>query len=548
MTILACVCWVAVWGGLWNGPAQAAASNPKATTRPVQVTVYPNGARVVREGEIELGAGTHAVLFTDLPASIVEPSLRLNVEGPKGTHFYGVAVRKDFTPHTVDARTRRLQKQIQDLQDQRTDLQDKIAARQAEMNLLRTYGVGTRPKKGAKTETVSDFTQSAATIAKRIAELTVADRKDERKIRELDAQITALNRQLAQSGANAREKRTAQADLELKEAGRVRFKLTYQVGGASWTPAYDINLEANGDKPHLELGFNALIRQNTGEDWKGVTLTLSTSRPSENTQAPDPTNWWLGTYALQTQLYRNRHGMPSAAPEVARKAEDTATKFMRGKSAELEPAELELAKTVQSEFAVNYSIKIPKDILSDGSDHRVGVTQDPHPVTLTLVTVPRLSTSTFLEAAVTYGGEQILLPGRAELFRDGELVGNTQLKARAPGEVFDLGFGSDDLVRVERKRGDEKSSPGDRRYRWLTTVSNFHPDVRVIEVREQLPRTQQREIRVDVTEASPDPQPEDTTKPGLYRWRMEIKPKEKATVTFAYRVRYPENIQLTGME
>ncbi|MBL7716999.1 MAG: mucoidy inhibitor MuiA family protein [Bdellovibrionales bacterium] len=541
-----------VAGAFLSIPFAAATTTPttKAVTLPKQVTIYPNGARVVREGKVELKEGTHSVLFTDIPASIVESSLRLSVEGPKGTRFYGVAMKKEFTPKIVDARTRKLREKLQVLQDEKTDLHDKMEARRAEMNILRTYGQTPKPVGNKKTKEVSavDFTQSAATIAKRIAALTADNRKDERKVREIDLKINALNGELAQGSSSAREKRTAQADLELKTAGTVQFKLTYQVSGASWTPVYDLNLDSQGEKPKLELGFNGTIRQSTGEDWKGVTLLLSTARPSENTQVPDPTNWWLSYYTVQTQLYRSRSGMPSAAPEVAARDVEVGKKFMKGKAEELEPAELELAKTVQAAFTVTYSINIPKDIPSDGSDHRVGIVQSPHDVELSLVVVPKLSLATFIDAKVTYGGDQILLPGNAQLFRDGEFVGTASLAAKAPGETFNLGFGQDDLVRTERKKGDTKSSPGDRRYQWTTTVSNFHPSARAIEVREQLPRTQQKEIKIEAMDISPDPLPENPERPGLYSWKLNLKPKEKASIVFSYRVRHPEKVDVSGLE
>ncbi len=520
----------------------------KAVTVPKQVTIYPNGARVTREGSLDLLPGPHSVLFNDIPASVVESSLRLSVEGPEGTRYYGVAFKKEFTSKVVDARTRKIRDQIQHLQDQRTDILDKISARNTEIAILRSYGAPRNLKREQPETRIDTFTKSASKIAQRIAVLTSENRLDERRAREIDLKINALNNQLAQGSSSAREKRTAQADLELKKAGTTRFKLTYQVSGASWTPTYDLNLDTKAEKPRLELGFNGTIRQNTGEDWKDVTLMLSTSRPSENTQVPDPSNWWLNSYTIQRQLYRKKYGMPpSAAPESSRDIE-VGQKFAKGKSEELEPAELELAKTIQAAFAVNYSINVLKDIPSDGAEHRVGILQSTYFLDLVLVVVPRLSLATFIEAEVKYEGEQILLPGSAQLFRDGDFVGTTTLAAKAPGESFDLGFGQDDLIRVERKRGDEKSTPIERRNRWITTLANFHPNNRAIEVREQLPRTQQKEIKIDVIEVSPDPVAENPEKPGLIVWKFDLKPKEKTNVTFAYRVRHPEGLDVSLLE
>lgn len=531
-------------------PSLAAVS---AVTSPKQVTVFPNGARVVREGTLELTEGVHEVVFPDLPASVIESSLRLSVEGPKGTKLYGVSFKKEYTSDVVDARTRRLNDRIQVLQDQKTDLSDQIESRQTEIAMLKTYTREGGKKEGVNNGKIADFTLSASTIAKRIADLTASNRKDERIIRDIDSKITALSNQLAQGSSSAREKRAAQADIELTQAGATRFKLTYQVAGASWTPVYDLNLDTTGEKPSLELGFNAGVRQSTGEDWKGVSLTLSTSRPTESTQVPDPTNWWLNYYTTQTRLYRKSMGLANA-PAAMAMDEAVASKIMSGRDKELEPAEVEMAQSVQAAFAVNYSIKVRRDIPSDGSDHRVGIVQESHPVEVTIVAVPRLALAAYLEAKIAYNGEQILLPGSAQLFRDGDFVGNASLTAKAPGESFELGFGQDDLIRVERKMVEERSgksgffSKGERRYRWVTTLANYHQGLRTVEVREQLPRVQQKDIKVETVEITPKALAENPEKPGLICWKMDLKPKEKTKITFAYKVNYPGNIQLSGLE
>jgi uncharacterized protein (TIGR02231 family) len=221
------------------------------------------------------------------------------------------------------------------------------------------------------------------------------------------------------------------------------------------------------------------------------------------------------------------------------------------------PADVVTAQTVRSEYAMSFQILTRRDIPSDGSDHRVGVAQNSHPVKLTLVAVPRLSQAAYLEAKVTYGGDQTLLAGTAQLFRDGDFVGTTDLEAKAPGESFDLGFGQDDQIHVERKAmKDEEGkaggifdiNKGERRYRWVTTIANYHVGAREVEVREQLPRSRQQNIEVSAGELKPAPALEDKDKPGLTVWKLVLGPKEKTKVDFAYNVKFPAGTQVSGLE
>lgn len=533
-----------------------------ASTLPMQVTVFPDSARVVREGSLILKVGPQHILFPDLPASLIESSLRLTVEGPSGTKLFGVGMKKEFTPEVVEARTRKLKERLQLLEDQKTDLVDRMEARKTEIEILKglaKQGTDTAAKEGAThTGTIIDFTHSAGAVGRRVAKLLAASRLDERGIRNLDLKIAALNNQLNEGSSSAREKRTAEADIELPKAGTARFTLTYQVSGASWSPLYDLRLETEGVNPSLDMAFNAGIRQNTGEDWKNVMLTLSTSRPTEGTQVPDPTNWWLDFINRQVLKAKRAFGMSYSLPR-SKNAELNNQIFSDDKDVEEGPipAEVVTAQTVRSEYAMSFNIPTRRDIPSDGSDHRVGVSQKSHPVEINLVSVPRLSQAAYLEAKIIYDGEQTLLPGLVQLFRDGDYVGTTGLEAKAPGESFDLGFGQDDQIHVERKamkneEGDARGlfdvNKGERRYHWVTTIANYHTGARSVEVREQLPRSRQEKIEVSAGDMKPKPAVEDAGKPGLTVWKLVLGPKEKTKVDFAYNVKFPSGTQVVGLE
>ncbi len=548
-------CIALAWG--WTAPGFGEVT---AVTHPRQVTVFPDNARVTREGSLELKAGPQKVAFPDLPASVVGSSLRLTVEGPRGTKLYGVNLRNDFTSDVVEERTRVLRNKIQGLEDQKTDLSDQIESRKTEVELLKELG-----KEGTHTatiqgpahpETLMDFTHSADAVGKRIAILTAANRKDERAARSLEGRVQALKNQLSEGSAPAREKRVAEADLDLPEAGTVRFVLDYQVSGASWTPLYDLRLNTEGEKPGLNLDFNAGVRQNTGEDWKNVALTLSTSRPTEGTQVPDPTNWWLDFRNFAPKPMSNTFGTLG----YARMDKEERNKLKAADVAAYAPpapAEVVEAETVRSEYAVSFSIPVRRDVPSDGSEHRVGIAQESHPVKLTLVVVPRLSQAAYLEAKITYNGEQALLPGKAQLFRDGDFVGAASLSAKAPGEAIELGFGQDNQVHVERKAVKDLAgkagglfdfNKGERQYRWITTIANYHQGNRSIVVREQLPRSRQKNIEVESGDLMPKPEKENPDKPGLVCWKLDLKPKQNQKIDFSYKVKYPAGIEVEGLE
>jgi len=531
-------------------PVLASAASVEVKAAPREVTVYPDSAMVVRTGEARFPAGQSVAVIPDIPSQVEDASVRVSVEGPAGTRFFGIRIRRAFTPEAAEDRVRELQGKIRELENRREDLKDRIDARNVEIEILKSISKdsGARAAAGGG---IGSFTEGTKGIGARVAVLLGESRKDEREQRELDGKTQALRNELALAGSGAREKKAAEADLELAGEGTVKFTVEYTVPGAGWVPVYDLHL-SGGKKPQMNLTFAGQVRQSTGEDWKDVKLTLSTSRPTDIGTIPDPTNWWLD-YAQPPRpiLQKSRSARPMAAEAPAAMAMG-----MGGIADQsLAPVSMDQAETLRAEFATTYSVNSPMTVPSDGNTHRVGIAESSHDATLTLVSVPRLSQAAYIEVNVLYGGEQQLLPGEANLFREGQFAGCIPLGAIAPGESFKVSLGRDDNMKVERKLVGDKSAGGfigitksQRRYRWVTTFRNFHEGARVLEVREQLPRSRQKDIVVEPVEISPDPVAESADQPGLKKWKLDIPAGGNAKVVFSYQVKFPDGTKVGGLE
>ena len=55
-------------------------------------------------------------------------------------------------------------------------------------------------------------------------------------------------------------------------------QLSYLVNGADWSPQY--NLKADPDKKLVDVEYNAVVHQSSGEDWTNAQLALSTAVPA----------------------------------------------------------------------------------------------------------------------------------------------------------------------------------------------------------------------------------------------------------------------------
>lgn len=73
------------------------------------------------------------------------------------------------------------------------------------------------------------------------------------------------------------------------------FHYSTVVNNASWSPVYDLRaMNENGQPPtSVSLHYRAAIQQNTGEDWRNTSITVSTETPGLNETIPALRALWI---------------------------------------------------------------------------------------------------------------------------------------------------------------------------------------------------------------------------------------------------------------
>uniref|UniRef100_UPI0028B1C3B8 mucoidy inhibitor MuiA family protein n=1 Tax=Achromobacter insolitus TaxID=217204 RepID=UPI0028B1C3B8 len=255
------------------------------------VTVYQDRAVVTRAASSELAAGEHELVLEKLPAGLQENSLQVSAKSTGQATLLDVKVRDAYQADTVNERVKQLEDQVRKLQAQHALLDDEAAVldNQRELVLMMQRGATEPSKEGARLtldELKAIQSLSADSLAKALAGLRrVSEQKEA-----LERELTALQNQLdqLQSSLNRRTK-TVTLRVNLARAGKLDLNVSYAVAGAHWAPAYDARLRP-ADRS-VDLGYFGVIRQNTGEDWNNVKLTLSTARPSLGGGAPALQPW-----------------------------------------------------------------------------------------------------------------------------------------------------------------------------------------------------------------------------------------------------------------
>jgi uncharacterized protein (TIGR02231 family) len=542
-------------------PAWAAEYEVK--TRIDAVTVFPSGAEVTRFGSINVGDGQHTIIMRDLPANTIAESVRVEATATGQLVIGSVDTRRVFVTSDEAAQADVQRKQLEDerdrLKDQRDEMDARIQAAETQRTLITNLAtLPQQPAAASGERPATDWREVLSVIASGSSEAQRAKSEALVQLRDLNRRITDIQKELAQLAPKQVQRTEVKIFVDASAALEGDLTVRYQVPNASWTPYYDARLStgSNAVAPKLDFVRRASISQRSGESWEQVAITLSTTRPTAGAAAP--------TLKPMTVDYRPK---PRPAPVAAEsrggglmdmmsqsdESEQTRRRQFRGvqkqamapTSMAAKPAK---ARVVAAPFQALYQVPGRLDVPDTGDPKRVVIGQETAEPKLAVRTVPKVDAKAYLYAKFAVPEGSPVLPGRVSLFRDGTFVGSGQLPVLAPKEDHELGFGSDDLVRVDYnvvqdKRGEtgliSTSRTENRSYQ--LSIKNLHDRPVDVTVLDQIPMSKDEDITVTLTgDAAPSRKDVDDKK-GVLAWDFKLNAGQERKYKFGYRVSWPSD-------
>jgi len=518
------------------------------------VTVYQDRAVVTRSASSELPAGEHELVLEKLPASLQENSLQVSALSSGQATLLDVKVRDAYLADTPNERVKQLEEQLRKLEGQQASLDDEAAVldNQRELVLMMQRGA-TEPSKDGARLTLDDLkalqSVSADTLSKALAGLRrVAEQKAA-----LERDIAAVQSELDQlQGALGRRTKTVSLRVNLARAGKLDLNLSYAVAGARWTPAYDARLRL-ADRS-VDLGYFGVIRQNTGEDWNNVKLTLSTARPSLGGGAPALQPWIIDVAAPPPPPAPR----PAAAPAAKMQAEVATDRRARPSPGfalpepELEAVAVSTAQVQNEATSASFQIQNPATLLSDNASQRVAIATAKLPATLQYQSTPALREAVFLTAQASNNTDFPFLAGPLNTFLDDAFVASSSLKSVMPGEKLELAMGADDGISIKRQlvnRYTEStgfSGSGKRvTYEYKITVKNNKATKEQVSFKDRLPISRNEKIVVKLL--SPADREIKREDDGRLAWDWEMEPGKSRETVLKFSVDYPGDIEVSGL-
>jgi len=437
----------------------------------------------------------------------------------------------------AEAAVRAAEDALNTVRDQMAALQRRVTAAEAQTAFLSDLaGSDTLPQDaGALAAIAQMIGAETETATARAAEARIAMRPLAREAAERQQDLTRAQAALDALLTAGEDRQQVTLVATAAAAGPVKLRLTYLAEFAQWQPAYTLRL-TTGASPSLSVDRAAWVRQETGEDWVDVILTVSTA-DTDGRSAP----WELRP--RQIRMF-DPAPAPSLRSSDALVAGAPADPILEAPVIIEETAALLEGATARYVFPERVTVANGADELRLALD---SLTLEPE---VFARAVPAREDVAYRMARVTNSAEEILLPGEAELFVDGQLIGFGAVPLLAPGAQADLGMGAIETLRLARITRQGTGDTGiitrsnERVTNTILRVENTGSTAWTVELIGRVPYSEQEDLAIEWS-ARPGPDITDLDDAqGILAWQLEVAPGQQEEVTVRTRITWPQGMEI----
>ncbi len=507
-----------------------------------KVVVYPDRAQVTRALDVECSARATAT-FSAIPPAADPTSFRAHasVGAVEGLRYEAQTRAEEYAPEVKE-----LEAQIRKLDGQVKALRDAITRTQSGVTLAGGYTdvavalIGREMSEPAPNTKAwgSAFELALSTRQKAagdVVELGARIRTISHKLDELRRKRALLSR------SSARRELTAEVLISCPEGRSARVELSYIVGGASWSPAYEARADEAGGA--VELSTFATVRQSTGENWSQAQVILSTAVPRRDATPPEIAP--LRVYATERAPEKKVLVRREENVEHAEAAGDTPPAQPTSLSTTTAPPKETGLRAAAQGLSVQLAVPDPADISGDDRPARLFVGKTRMPARFALKAAPKMMPFAFRVADLVNRAPYPLLAGPLDAFRKGGLIARYPIERVAEGQLMHLTFGIEESVRAQRYVVSEAQRDvgllgSTRRFKFVYKfeLANFLDHDQELELSDHVPVSELDDLKIWVDN--------DTTQgyerrddDGIVTWHVKLKPGEKRRVDFLFHIDVP---------
>jgi hypothetical protein len=263
------------------------------------VTVYQEGAEIMRQANIDLQKGKTTLIFNGLSSKLDSKSIQ--AKGSNDLMIVSISQSIDYL-NKVE-----ISSEIEQLENQKLSIKDslslidglqKVYLQEKEM-ILANKTIG-----GDNGVDIAELKNAASFFRSRLMEIENKTKELDKKKFNLKIDFVEISKQLLELNSKSNSP-TSEVKVVVSAKTSMKYKvdLKYVVNEAGWEPNYDLRI-TDVNQP-LNLFYKAKVFQNTNEDWKNVKLILSTGNPNISNYKPE-----LSTYYLTFNNYYKKPTRP----------------------------------------------------------------------------------------------------------------------------------------------------------------------------------------------------------------------------------------------
>lgn len=380
-----------------------------------EVTVFIDGAQVIRKKTVEVPQGKTNLQFVNLSPFIDSKSVQVKVEGE--IMVLSVNHQQNYLDKLEKPR------ELQDLEKSLELIESKIKLEATYLSIVqeelaflqenRAIGGKNEQLSMVNLQQVSDFYTNRLTALK-LKEIEIHNRGEalKRQQADLQNQVKTLS--------SKKEYPTGEiiVKVDAPKSGHFSFELSYVVANAGWFPTYDIRAK-NISEP-VQLIYKANVKQDTKEDWNNVKLKFSSSDPNVSGVAPE-----LSTYFLNYNTLPPTYKLSNNT--VSGKVTDNKGQPLPGASVVVQGTSIGTVTDLEG----NYTITIPQ-AASQLTYRFIGFNPQTLPITGSVINVAMEEDVTGMEEVVVvgYGSQKTLLSSMLQGKVAGVSTGKSEMKVR----------------------------------------------------------------------------------------------------------------------
>lgn len=321
----------------------------------------------------------------------------------------------------------------------------------------------------------------------------------------------------------------------------VNLDIKYSVRDASWRPYYDVLIPDINSK--TKLLYKALIKQNSGLDWKNVELHLISGFPNVHKEIPSLYYWNL-YYQQPVPIVKDEEVAMGYGIKKTASANIVSAK-------ELEEVTVVRASAFQNQLNVGYDLKDLYTILSNNQDNSINLDVNEIPATYTYYTIPKMDKTVFLVAELDNLDKYNLINAEANIIFQDTNVGKTSLNTENTDNKLLLTLGDDrrisikrDLVKDKTMEKNISSSNKEQQYAYQFTIRNNKNEKIKLRIKDQVPVSTDKQIIISMINKGGATYDEKT---GDLTWEITIDANETRKIDFSFKVNSLKNKVLLGL-